>query len=81
MTAMQEMGILTDGFENPPVVDETYTAPYYPALLEAAGLTPTFPVTTYRVDDLAKTDPDALLDRAASRPARRWAAPHPSRRI
>ncbi|MDQ6907345.1 MAG: GNAT family N-acetyltransferase, partial [Chloroflexota bacterium] len=61
MTAMQEMGILTDGFENPPVVDETYTAPYYPALLEATGLTPTFPVTTYRVDDLAQTDPDALL--------------------
>jgi hypothetical protein len=61
MTAMQEMGVLTDGFDNPPVVDETYTAPYYPALLEAAGLTPTFPVTTYRVDDLRKTDPDTLL--------------------
>ncbi len=61
MTAMQEMGILIEGFENPPVVDETYTAPWYPALLESAGLTPTFPVTTYRVDDLAETDPDALL--------------------
>ena len=61
MTAMQEMGILTAGFENAPVVDETYTAPYYPALLAAAGLTPTFPVTTYRVDDLAKTAPSALL--------------------
>lgn len=61
MTAMQEMGILTDGFEHPPVVDETYTAPYYRALLESAGLTPTFPVTTYRVDDLAQTNPDALL--------------------
>jgi hypothetical protein len=61
MTAMQEMGVLTDGFENPPVVDETYTAPYYPSLLEAAGLTSTFPVTTYRIDDLAQTDPDALL--------------------
>jgi hypothetical protein len=61
MTAMQEMGILTDGFANLPVVDETYTAPYYPALLKAAGLTPCFPVTTYRVDDLAKIDPDTLL--------------------
>lgn len=61
MTAMQEMGILIDGFENPPVVDETYTPPYYPALLEAAGLMATFPVTTFRVRDLARTDPDALL--------------------
>lgn len=61
MTAMQEMGILTEGFENSPVVDETYTAPWYPALLAVAGLTPTFPVATFRVDALAKTDPDALL--------------------
>ena len=61
MTAMQEMGILVEGFHNAPVVDETYTAPSYPALLEAAGLTRTFPVTTYRVPDLARTDPDALL--------------------
>jgi len=61
MTAMQEMGILTDGFEAPPVVDETYTAPYYPRLLAAAGLHPVFPVTTFRVGDLAAADPDALL--------------------
>ncbi|MGI8858361.1 MAG: GNAT family N-acetyltransferase [Thermomicrobiales bacterium] len=61
MTAMQEMGILTEGFDNPPVVDEVYTAPSYPSLLEATGLRPTFPVTTYRVDDLTHTDPDALL--------------------
>lgn len=61
MTAMQEMGILTDGFDTPPAVDETYTAPYYPALLAAAGLVPTFPVTTFRVDDVSCLDPDALL--------------------
>ena len=33
MTAMQEMGILVEGFDAAPAVDETYTAPYYPALL------------------------------------------------
>ena len=61
MTAMQEMGILTSGFTEPPAVDETYTAPYYPRLLAAAGLHPVFPVTTFRVDDVSRIEPDALL--------------------
>jgi GNAT superfamily N-acetyltransferase len=61
MTAMQEMGILADGFDAAPAVDETYTAPYYPALLAGAGLRPTFPVTTFRVDDLSAVDPERLL--------------------
>jgi RimJ/RimL family protein N-acetyltransferase len=61
MTAMQEMGILLDGFDAPPVVDETYTAPYYPALLAAAGLRPVFPVTTFCLDDVAAVNADALL--------------------
>ncbi len=60
MTAMQEMGILTDGFANPPAVDETYTAPYYPALLEGAGLRPVFPVSTFRID-MARAEPDSML--------------------
>ena len=62
MTAMQEMGVLVDGFDAPPAVDETYTAPYYPALLEAAGLRATFSVTTFRIDDVAQVDPDSLLN-------------------
>jgi GNAT superfamily N-acetyltransferase len=62
MTAMQEMGILVEGFAAPPAVDETYTAPYYPALLTAAGLRPTFPVATFRVDDLARIATDAMLE-------------------
>lgn len=61
MTAMQEMGVLLDGFAHAPVVDETYTAPYYPALLDGAGLRRTFPMTTFRIADLAHIDPDALL--------------------
>ncbi|GAC1512484.1 MAG: hypothetical protein NVS2B16_15480 [Chloroflexota bacterium] len=62
MTAMQEMGIPLDGFDEAPAVDESFTAPYYPALLEASGLRRTFPVATFRIDDLSKCDPDALLD-------------------
>jgi hypothetical protein len=61
MTAMQEMGILVDGFEHPPAVDQTYTPPYYPALLERAGLHTAYPHTTYRIDDVGKIDLDGLL--------------------
>ncbi len=60
-TAMQEMGLLVDGFEYAPAVDQTYTLPYYPNLLERAGLHRTFPHTTYRVDNVADVDPDRLL--------------------
>lgn len=61
MTAMQECGILVEGFEEPPAVDESYTAPYYPKLLESTGLKQTFPMTTFRVDDLNAVDPEKLL--------------------
>jgi len=61
MTAMQEMGILLDGFDRPPAVDEIYTPPYYPALLDAAGLRATFPVSTFRVDDLQNSHSDRLI--------------------
>jgi hypothetical protein len=61
LTAMQEMGILVDGFEYPPAVDQTYTPPYYPRLLEAAGLCRTFPHATYRVDDVHAVNLDGIL--------------------
>jgi GNAT superfamily N-acetyltransferase len=61
MTAMQEMGILVDGFEHRPAVDQTYTQPYYPALLKGAGLRPIFPHTTYRINDVSTVDLDGLL--------------------
>jgi GNAT superfamily N-acetyltransferase len=62
MTAMQEMGILVDGFERAPAVDQTYTAPYYPRLLEVAGLHAVFPHATYRVGDVRKVDLSGMLD-------------------
>jgi GNAT superfamily N-acetyltransferase len=61
MTAMQEMGTLVAGFDEPPAVDETYTAPYYQRLLEGAGLHPTFPHATFRVDDVSQVDSQGLL--------------------
>lgn len=61
MTAMQEMGILVDGFQHRPAVDQTYTPPYYPRLLEGAGLAAVFPHTTYRLDDVDTVDLGGLL--------------------
>lgn len=62
LTAMQEMGVLVDGFEHAPAVDQTYTAPYYPGLLEGAGLRAVLPHTTYWLDDVGAVDLDSLLD-------------------
>jgi hypothetical protein len=61
ITAMQEMGILLDGFEHAPAIDQTYTAPYYPRLLDGAGLHAIYPHTTYRIDDVGTVDLDSLL--------------------
>ncbi len=61
LTAMREMGVLVDGFEYPPAVDQTYTPSYYPALLEQAGLRRIFPHTTYRLDDVRSVALDGLL--------------------
>lgn len=60
-TAMQEMGILVDGFRHRPAVDQTYTPPYYPKLLAGAGLGAVYPHATYRLDDVGAVDLDGLL--------------------
>lgn len=60
-TAMQEMGILVDGYEHAPAVDQTYTPPYYPGLLDGAGLRAIYPHTTYRIDDVGTVDFEGLL--------------------
>jgi GNAT superfamily N-acetyltransferase len=61
MSILTGMGILLDGFDAAPGVDQTYTAAYYPALLEAAGLHQVYPVTTYQLEGLAQVDPETLI--------------------
>lgn len=61
LTSMQEMGVLIEGFEEAPSTDEVFTASYYPALLEAAGLHRVFPCSTAVVDDIGRIDPETLL--------------------
>jgi GNAT superfamily N-acetyltransferase len=61
MTAAQEIGIVTEGFENPPAVDMVYTPAWYPRLIEGAGFRPCLHMTTWRNPDIAALDPDALV--------------------
>ncbi len=49
LTAMQKIGIMTEGFEIPPYTDQLYTQDYYPKLLEECGFTQAFPMTTFNI--------------------------------
>lgn len=60
LTAMQQVGVMTSGFENPPYMDQTYSPPHHAKLLEALGYRPTFPMSTFELP-LATLDPNALL--------------------
>ncbi|MBZ7926439.1 GNAT family N-acetyltransferase [Ensifer adhaerens] len=50
LTAMQQIGIMTDGFENAPYTDQIWGPPYLPRLLERRGYSPCFPMTTFEID-------------------------------
>jgi GNAT superfamily N-acetyltransferase len=76
LTAMQQMGILTEGFDEIPYSDMHWNPPHIPRLLEACGYTPRFPVSTFELD-LTRFDPASLLHGAAADrladPALEWA--------
>ncbi len=76
LTAMQQMGVVTDGFDEAPYSDMVYNPPHIPRLLAACGFTPTFPATTHELD-LTIFDPSVLLrGQPADRlddPTLRWA--------
>jgi GNAT superfamily N-acetyltransferase len=50
LTAMQQMGVVTAGFENAPYIDQAYNAPHIPELLEGLGFERTFPMSTFELD-------------------------------
>jgi GNAT superfamily N-acetyltransferase len=60
LTAAQQMGVVTDGFEHAPYTDMMYNPPHIPRLLAACGYAPCFPMSTYELD-LESFDPDRLL--------------------
>jgi len=79
LTAMQQMGILTDGFGEVPYSDMHYNPPHIPQLLEENGFQRFFPATTFELD-LKRFDPERLLTpNIAARlrdPALRWEQLH-----
>ena len=60
LTAMQQLGVLTDGFQGVPYSDMQYNPPHIPRLLEACGFAATFPVSTFELD-LTTFHPSSLL--------------------
>ena len=60
LTAMQQIGVMTDGFGNDPFIDQLYSPPHLHWLLEGAGYERFFPMTTF-VTDLTRTDPDDMI--------------------
>ena len=62
MTATQEMGVLTNGFDEAPALDMVYTPAWYHGLLEKAGLRSCFRMQTWRNNDISALDPDTLQE-------------------
>ena len=60
LTAMQQMGVLTEGFENTPYSDMHYNPPHIPRLLRECGFAPEFPVSTFELN-LRSFAPESLL--------------------
>jgi len=60
LTAMQQVGVLTDGFGGTPYTDMVWSPPHVARLLAANGYAPTFPMTTHEAD-LTTLDPGILL--------------------
>jgi len=59
LTAMQQIGVMTDGFEKAPYLDLVYSPPHVARLLDENGYAPTFPMTTYELP-LQGTKPPAI---------------------
>lgn len=60
LTAMQQIGIMTAGYEHAPYTDMLWTPPHLVGLLEANGYARTFPMTTFEIS-LPTIDPTLLL--------------------
>lgn len=50
LTAMQQIGVMTDGFEAAPYTDLVWSPPHIAQLLAANGYAPSFGMTTFEVD-------------------------------
>ncbi len=60
LTAMQQVGVLIEGFESQPYTDMQFNPPHIPRLLAACGFEPFFPMWTFELA-LGRFDPEMLL--------------------
>jgi hypothetical protein len=60
LTAMQQLGVVTDGFDGTPYSDMQYNPPHIPHLLEACGFAADFPMSTFELN-LETFEPASLL--------------------
>jgi GNAT superfamily N-acetyltransferase len=59
LTAMQQAGVMTDGFDNQPYTDQVWGPLHLPHLLAANGYAASFPMTTFE-QDISTLDPVRL---------------------
>ena len=59
LTAMQQIGVVTGGWEHAPYTDLVWSPPHVARLLEARGYAPSFGMTTFEVD-LARAEAPAI---------------------
>lgn len=62
LTAMQQAGIMTDGFDRAPFTDQIWGPRHLPGLLEANGYRPHFPMTTFERSLDTNPAPQVLPD-------------------
>lgn len=55
------VGAMVGGFDEPASFSQSWNPPHLPRLLEALGFEVALRLTTFRLDDVARLDPDALL--------------------
>ena len=60
LTAVQEIGVVTGGFDRAPYTAMHFNPPHIPRLLQACGYAPTFPMSTFELD-LDAFDPECLV--------------------
>jgi len=75
LTAMQQVGVLTEGFAETPYSDQHFNPPHIPELLLGQGFEPVFPMRTFETD-LERLDPESLVGprqrEVLGDPALRW---------
>lgn len=64
LTAMQQCGVMTGGFDQTVYTDMIIGAPWLPEMLEANGFARFFPMTTFEIDLTRAAPPPAALDPA-----------------